>query len=65
MEIRQFPPTSTHPLRAPSKVEDGDAGSSGNFYRRSHRQKPQQEESNQQETVPSLEETSQIIDIRV
>jgi hypothetical protein len=65
MEIHQFPPNTTHPLRAPSKIEDGDAGSSGNFYRRSHRQKHHQEESDQQEAVSSLEETSRIIDIRV
>ena len=65
MEIHQFPPTTTHPLRAPSKIEDGDAGSSGNFYRRSQGQKHHQEESDQEEAVPSLEENSRIIDIRV
>ena len=65
MEIHQFPSNTIHPLRAPSKVEDGDGGSSGNFYRRSHKQKHPQEESDHQEVVPSLEETSRIIDIRV
>lgn len=65
MEIHQLPPTTIQPLRAPSKAEDGDAGSSGNFYRRSHRQKHPQEESDQQGIGPSMEENSRIIDIRV
>jgi hypothetical protein len=65
MEIHQFPPTTIQPLRAPSKAEDGDAGSSGHFYHRSHRPKRLQEKSDQQEVAPSLEENSRIIDIRV
>lgn len=65
MEIHQFPPSTVHPLRAPSKTEDGDSGSSGNFYRRSRRQQDQPEDPEAQDTVPSLEGTSKLIDIRV
>ncbi|MGD9850061.1 MAG: hypothetical protein AB7T38_02220 [Nitrospirales bacterium] len=65
MEIHQFPPSTVHPLRAPSKTEDGDSGSSGNFYRRSHRHQDQTEDSEGQDTVPSLKSTSKFIDIRV
>ncbi len=65
MEIHQFPPTTIQPLRAPSKTEDGDAGSSGNFYRRAHGQKHPQKGSDQHGIVPSVEENSRIIDIRV
>ena len=65
MEIHQFPPSTVLPLRAPSKTEDGDSSSSGNFYRRPHKQPPQQEEPDQQSEVPSLEGTSTTIDIRV
>lgn len=65
MEIHQFPPSTVHPLRAPSKTEDGDSGSSGNFYRRSRSQHDQQEEPEAQDPGPSLDGTSKIIDIRV
>lgn len=65
MEIHQFPPSTVHPLRAPSKTEDGDSGSSGNFYRRSRRQPDQTKDSEDQDTAPGLEDTSKIIDIRV
>lgn len=66
MEIHQFPPSTVHPLRAPSKTEDGDSGSSGNFYRRSPRQQGQLEDPEAQGTkIPNLEGTSKIIDIRV
>ncbi len=65
MEIHQFPPSTVHPLRAPSKTEDGDSSSSGNFYRRPHKHPPHQEEPDEQGEVPSLEGTATIIDIRV
>ena len=65
MEIHQLPPRTVHPLRAPSKTEDGDSSSSGNFYRRSSKQQASQEHPDQPQATPSLEGTSTIIDIRV
>ncbi len=66
MEIHNFPPPSTiAPIRAPSKVEDGDAGSNSPYYRR--RQKKQKGTQNQQAPDPSprLEGSPSRIDIRV
>ena len=65
MEIHRFPPNTVHPLRAPSKTEDGDSSSSGNFYHRSPSHQEQPEDQEEKKTAPSLEGTSKIIDIRV
>jgi len=60
------PPSAIAPLRAPSAVEDGDAGPNNNpYYRqRKHKQRPSQEESVKDQT-PHIEGSSPHIDIRV
>ena len=65
MEIHHLPPNTVQPLRPPSKTEDGDSSSSGNFYRRSKKQAPQEKTQDGKDKVPKLEGSSKIIDIRV
>ena len=66
MEINHLPPPSaTATIRAPSAVEDGDAGPNSPYYRqRKQKQRASQNES-AEDQAPHLEGSTSHIDIRV
>ncbi|MCA9461893.1 MAG: hypothetical protein KC590_07135 [Nitrospira sp.] len=67
MEIHPFPSRTGYSLslHAPSKSEDGDSSSSGNFYRRFFNSPQKSQDPNRRERVPTLDGSARIIDIRV
>lgn len=66
MEINNLPPPSaTAPLRAPSAVDDGDAGPNSPYYRRRQKKQQARQEETAKEKAPRLEESTLHIDIRV
>ena len=66
MEINHLPPTSAiAPLRAPSAVEDGDAGPNSPYYRRRQKKQQASHEESTEDQTPHLEGSTSIIDIRV
>lgn len=65
MEINNLPPSAIAPLRAPSAVDDGDAGPNSPYYRRRQKKQQAQKEEEPEDTAPSLEGSTLHIDIRV
>jgi hypothetical protein len=66
MEINHLPPPSAiAPLRAPSAVEDGDAGPNSPYYRRRQKKQQASHEESTEDQTPHLEGSTSIIDIRV
>ncbi len=65
MEINNLPsPSNVAPIRAPSAVDDGDAGPNSPYYRRQKKKNPSQKKQ-AEATPPRLEGSSPHIDIRV
>ena len=66
MEINHLPPPSAIvPLRAPSTVEDGDAGPNSPYYRRRQKKQRASQEEPTEDMAPRLEGSTSLIDIRV
>jgi hypothetical protein len=65
MEINNFSPPTIVPVRAPSTVEDGDAGPNSPYYRRRQKKARSPREDVSEETSPQLEGSPSHIDIRV
>ena len=66
MEINNFPPPSSiAPIRAPAKVEDGDAGSNSPYYRRRQKKQKGTQDKQEQDPSPRIEGSPSRIDIRV
>lgn len=65
MEINHFPPPAVVPLRAPSAVEDGDAGPNSPYYRRRQKKQRASQEEPTEDMAPRLEGSTSRIDIRV
>jgi len=66
MEINHLPPPSAiAPLRAPSAVEDGDAGPNNPYYRRRQKKQGASQEKPNEDVAPRLDGSTSRIDIRV
>lgn len=66
MEINHLPPPSAFvPLRAPSAVDDGDAGPNSPYYRRRKKKQRASQEKQTENTAPRLEGSTSHIDIHV
>ncbi len=66
MEINNLPPQPTvAPIRAPSAVDDGDAGSNSPYYRRRKPKAKLSSKGSNDGQAPRLEGSASRIDIRV
>ena len=66
MEINNLPPQPTIvPIRAPSAVDDGDAGPNSPYYRRRKQNAKTARKEQDDERAPRLEGSTLHIDIRV
>ncbi len=66
MEINHLPPPSTvASIRAPSAVNDGDAGSNSPYYRRQQKKHKGSQEEQAKDRAPRLDDSTLHIDIRV
>lgn len=66
MEINQLPPPSSIvPIRAPSAVNDGDAGPNSPYYRGQKKKHKNSQEEQNKDRGPRLEGSTSHIDIRV
>jgi hypothetical protein len=65
MEINSLPHPTIAPVRAPSAVEDGDAGPNSPYYRRRQKKGKTPREEMPEEKAPQLEGSPSHIDIRV
>ncbi len=66
MEINNLPPHSAiTPLRAPSAVEDGDAGPNSPYYRQQRKKKKNTQQEQPENRAPRLDSSTSHIDIRV
>ena len=65
MEINNIPPAASPALRAPSTVDDGDAGPNSPYYRRRQKKKKTHQDELAEDVHPRLDGSSSHIDIRV
>ncbi len=65
MEINNFPPAASPSLRAPSAVDDGDAGPNSPYYRRRQKKKKTHQDELAEDELSGLDGSSSHIDIRV
>jgi len=65
MELHNLPPPAVVPIRAPSAVNDGDAGANSPYYRRRKQKQQTSQNESADDQTPHLEDSSSHIDIRV
>ncbi len=65
MEIHNAPPPAVVPIRAPSAVDDGDAGPNSPYYRRRKQKQQTSQDQSADDQTPHLEGSTSHIDIRV